>query len=65
MSFPEPGPCNRCQAMGVACVDRGCPGFWRKPKERSVSMDLLPSYFYLAGSLCFVIGTLIVIAEGW
>lgn len=26
---------------------------------------LLPYYFYAAGSLCFLVGTLIVIAREW
>ena len=55
------GPCERCSLMGVTCVDRSCPGFYK----RSVSMNLLPYYFYLAGSLCFAVGTLIVIVEAW
>jgi hypothetical protein len=28
-------------------------------------MKLLPYYFYAAGSLCFLIGTLIVIGREW
>lgn len=29
-------------------------------------MKLLPYYFYAGGSLCFLVGTLIVLArEGW
>jgi hypothetical protein len=28
-------------------------------------MNLIPYYFYAAGSLCFLIGTVIVIVENW
>lgn len=28
-------------------------------------MKLLPYYFYAAGSLCFLVGTLIVIVREW
>lgn len=30
-----------------------------------VSINLLPYYFYLAGSAAFFVGTLIVIVEAW
>ena len=27
--------------------------------------EMLPNLFYLAGSLCFAIGTIIVLLRGW
>ena len=50
--------CTACD-QGIPCVDEHCPGSY----QRRTSMNLLPYWFYLAGSICFAVGTLIVLWE--